>query len=280
MIVRGSNAFTFNNMRLNPYIRGGETNIINHNMLITSTDLLFVEREIKMLSQLKHDMAFLKQYFVNNNYAKPNIMLHYTMDRLLRDGTFDIFPYASNKLSPEFEDIFDDIIKDENTIISQIPTSKASILSEVFLSEDETSLIENLDITNNVVIDPYTYETDMIENINMNDYIYQKSVISNTSQEEFLVGQINILNEVSTSETEKEIVEDLDITNNVVINPITYETSSIEEIGVTDYVYNNKSSITTNPENQNKILIENLNITNEISLSESDVMPTEFVRKS
>lgn len=274
MIVRGSNAFTFNNMRLNPYIRGGETNIINHNMLITSTDLLFVEREIKMLSQLKHDMAFLKQYFIDNNYAKPNIMLHYTMDRLLRDGTFDIFPYASNKLSPEFEDIFDDIIKDENTIISQISTSKASILSEVFLSEDETSLIENLDITNNVVIDPYTYETDMIENINMNDYIYQKSVISNTSQEEFLVGQINILNEVSTSETEKEIVEDLDITNNVVINPITYETSSIEEIGVTDYVYNNKSSITTNPENQNKILIENLNITNEISLSESE---TEFI---
>ena len=258
MIVRGSNAFTFNNMRLNPYIRGGETNIINHNMLITSTDLLFVEREIKMLSQLKHDMAFLKQYFIDNNYAKPNIMLHYTMDRLLRDGTFDIFPYASNKLNIELDETNQQPNPD-TTYISKLESKFNQNATMLF--DEEGLIINPMSISWGAPEFKIPQFTDKITAVCLNGM--QPAIVGdfiNTNQVPLLVGMADILDEISLTKLETSIIEDIDITQDVVVDPNSYDTEAIENIGTKDYVYSKISDEIQNAlyANEDEFIPENV----------------------
>lgn len=243
MVVRGSSSFTFNNMRLNPYIKGGETNIINHNMLITSTDLLFVEREIKMLSQLKQDMSFLRKYIVNNLDAKPNIMLHYTMDRLMRDGTFDVFPYASNELTPEMEE---ELPADGNMNYILKLESKFNRYATM-LFDNEGLLINPMSISWGVPEFSIPQLTKRITAVCLNGG--QPAIVGdfiNTNQVQLLVGETNILNEISLTKLDMEVIENIDILQDVVRDPNTYETGLMEEIGTTDYIYNKISDVAQN----------------------------------
>jgi hypothetical protein len=227
-------------------------------MLITSTDLLFVEREIKMLSQLKHDMAFIQQYFVNNNYAKPNIMLHYTMDRLLRDGTFDIFPYASNKLNIELDETNQQPNPD-TTYISKLESKFNQNATMLF--DEEGLIINPMSISWGAPEFKIPQFTDKITAVCLNGM--QPAIVGdfiNTNQVPLLVGMADILDEISLTKLETSIIEDIDITQDVVVDPNSYDTEAIENIGTKDYVYSKISDEKQNAlyANEDEFIPENV----------------------
>lgn len=95
-VVRGTNSFTFNNLRLNYYSNGGEKQLVDEKLFVTPSDLLFVKHQLHNLTKLKQSMSFWHQLMRTSDTLVPNSMLHYTMDRLMRYGTFDVLPYTSN----------------------------------------------------------------------------------------------------------------------------------------------------------------------------------------
>ena len=248
----GSNTITFNNMRLNRYAPR-EMRIVDDKLMMTSTDLLFVNHQIKNLSILSQTMNFWRQFVKSNSFVHPNIMLHFTMDRLLRDGTFDVFPYASSSIIPSDDEMIDtnkndvtyleskfnknmtmlfdedgmlinpksidwsvttfnipqhtkyittvclngvkpvivgDLVK---TNLRSIKTSEADILLDVAQSQMNTNKIELLSTQDEVVQEPYTYDTDKLENIGTTDYLYYK--ISNDAMDTMYVNEDDFITE-------------------------------------------------------------------------------------
>ena len=99
MTVRGTgDSFSFNNMRLNPYAKAAGHRLIDTKMFASNADIQFISKQIKKLAIFKQSMNFWKTFLRGNkNTTNPTSMLHFTMDKLLQDGSFDVYPYSNSK---------------------------------------------------------------------------------------------------------------------------------------------------------------------------------------
>lgn len=94
--VDKNNRFTFHNLRVNTIAYNSSVNSLTKtNMLLSHTDIMFLRRLLERTNILEQQMLYESKYSLTTGNPSPNVMLHYTMDRMLLDGNFFMEDYES-----------------------------------------------------------------------------------------------------------------------------------------------------------------------------------------
>ena len=224
-------SFTFNNMRLNRYAPR-EMSIVDDKLMMTSTDLLFINHQIKNLKTLSQTVHFWRQYIKYNSFVYPNIMLHYTMDRLLRDGTFDVFPYTSSSIIPSDDETVDTNMNEITYLESKFNKNMTMLFDDKGLLINPKSI--DWSITKFNIPQPTKYITTVCLNGNKPAIIGD---LLKTNLRSIKTSEADILLDVAQSQLNTNRIELLSTQDNVVSNPYSYDTDKLENIGNTDYLY-------------------------------------------
>lgn len=234
IIKKGINniPFTFNNMRLNPYVNSCQTNLIDNNICISDTDLLFLNRQIDNYHILRQSIDSWNQYIRSTNDAYTNILLHFTHDRLLRDGTFDVYQYATSSI------VDNDTI--QGTPVDYLE-SKFNKLSTMMFNNNG-NLINPNDINWSITSFKIPQNTNEITTVCLNST--RPAIISEVKKINFdstLTSNANILLNVSQSKDISNVLDTLSVNDSVIQDPYTYDTELLSNIGNTDRLYYKKS---------------------------------------
>ena len=86
--VDNEKQFTFSNIRVNTVGYNSSINSLTRtNMLLSRSDIMFLKRLLDRTYTLEQKLSHLSKYSINVSRPDANVMMHYTMDRMLYDGT-------------------------------------------------------------------------------------------------------------------------------------------------------------------------------------------------
>ena len=247
--VDNENRFTFSNIRVNTIGYNSSINSLTKtNMLLTRSDIMFLRRFLERTHTLEQTLSHLSKYSINVSNPEANVMMHYTMDRMLYDGTFN-YSDSSYLNDPSDDVVINEGTNDEYTVETNISWQEDSSVP-IYYSESKLNKYSTMVFDNNgLLIHPNDIEWALLQ-FNMPQVTKNLTFVCLNPKKPAIYGEliettlkripvenVDIETYIAMSNLTNDLVNDLGLDDKPVVHQFTYNTKEFEDIDLNNDLY-------------------------------------------